>query len=148
MITDRPDMTVAVYRGCKAIKQTNQTFRIIRRKLSFKFQFSMKFLQAKCTCKSIAPNEMLQRINGSRSSPLAMHLAYRRQLKAICTNNLWQKQISLNILLSNFQKMSRIMRKPAFCICETKDADQLHSNHPADQRLCFRYIDSTISHNS
>ena len=35
------------------------------------------------------------------------------------------------------------MRKPAFCICENKDADQLHGNHKADQRLCFRYIDST-----
>ena len=36
------------------------------------------------------------------------------------------------------------MRKPAFCICENKDADQLRGNHEADQRLCFRYIDSTI----
>ena len=36
------------------------------------------------------------------------------------------------------------MRKPAFCICENKDADQLHSNCAGDQRLCFRYMDSTI----
>ena len=36
------------------------------------------------------------------------------------------------------------MRKPAFCICENKDADQLHGNREADQRLCFRYTDSTI----
>ena len=36
------------------------------------------------------------------------------------------------------------MRKPAFCICENKDADQLRSNREADQRLCFRYIDSMI----
>ena len=36
------------------------------------------------------------------------------------------------------------MRKPAFCICENKDADQLRSNFEADQRLCFRHIDSTI----
>ena len=35
------------------------------------------------------------------------------------------------------------MRKPAFCICENKDADQLRSNCAADQRLCFRYLDST-----
>ena len=34
--------------------------------------------------------------------------------------------------------------KPAFCICENKDADQLRGNHKADQRLCFRYLDSTI----
>ena len=40
--------------------------------------------------------------------------------------------------------MSRIMRKPAFCICENKDPDQLRGNREADQRLCFRYMDSTI----
>ena len=36
------------------------------------------------------------------------------------------------------------MRKPANCIGENKGADQLRSNCAADQRLCFRYIDSTI----
>ena len=36
------------------------------------------------------------------------------------------------------------MRKPDFCICENKDADQLRGNRVADQRLCFRYMDSTI----
>ena len=36
------------------------------------------------------------------------------------------------------------MRKPAFCICENKDADQLRGNREADQRLCFRYTDSKI----
>ena len=36
------------------------------------------------------------------------------------------------------------MRKPAFLICENKGADQLRSNCTADQRLCFRYINSTI----
>ena len=36
------------------------------------------------------------------------------------------------------------MRKPAFCICENKCADQLRSNCAADQRLCFRHIDRTI----
>ena len=36
------------------------------------------------------------------------------------------------------------MRKPAFCICENEDADQLRDNREADQRLCFRYKDSTI----
>ena len=35
------------------------------------------------------------------------------------------------------------MRKPAFCICENKDAGQLRSNREADQRLCFPYTDST-----
>ena len=36
------------------------------------------------------------------------------------------------------------MRKPTICICENKDADQLRGNREADQRLCFRFIDSTI----
>ena len=45
-------------------------------------------------------------------------------------------------LLSSFSakinlKLSRVMRKPAFCICENKDADQLRGNREADQRLCF-----------
>ena len=31
------------------------------------------------------------------------------------------------------------MRKPAFCICENKDADQLRSNCAADQRLFSPY---------
>ena len=41
--------------------------------------------------------------------------------------------------------MSRIMRKPDFCLCENKGADQLRSNCEADQRLCFPYMDSSIS---
>ena len=32
--------------------------------------------------------------------------------------------------------MSRIMRKPYFCICKNKGTDQLHGNHAADHRLC------------
>ena len=40
--------------------------------------------------------------------------------------------------------LSLVMRKPDFCKCENKNADQLRGNHEADQRLCFRYIDSTI----
>ena len=41
--------------------------------------------------------------------------------------------------------LSRVMRKQTFCICENKSADQLRGNSEADQRLCFRYIDSTIT---
>ena len=40
-------------------------------------------------------------------------------------------------------QLSRV-RKPVFCICENKDADQLSGNREADQSLCFRYTDSTI----
>ena len=46
--------------------------------------------------------------------------------------------------LSAHENMSHDMKKSDFCICENKDADQLRSNCAADQRLCFRYIDSTI----
>ena len=41
-------------------------------------------------------------------------------------------------------KLGRLMRNPTICICENKDADQFRSNCEADQRLCFRYTDSTI----
>ena len=41
--------------------------------------------------------------------------------------------------------LSRIVRKRDFCLCENKGADQLRGNREADQRLCFRYTDSTIS---
>ena len=42
-------------------------------------------------------------------------------------------------------QMSRIVRKPDVCLCENKGADQLRGNREADQRLCFRYTDSTNS---
>ena len=41
-------------------------------------------------------------------------------------------------------KVSHCTRKPTICICENKNAAQLRSNCEADQRLCFRYTDSTI----
>ena len=43
-----------------------------------------------------------------------------------------------------YLQMSRLMRKPTIYIGENKDADQLRGNCEADQRLCFRYSDSTI----
>ena len=45
---------------------------------------------------------------------------------------------------ASYLYMSRIVRKPDFCLCENKGADQLRSNCEADQRLCFRYSDSII----
>ena len=36
------------------------------------------------------------------------------------------------------------MGKSTICIGEKKGADQLRGNREADQRLCFRYSDSTI----
>ena len=50
----------------------------------------------------------------------------------------------LKALLTFHSDLSRVVRKPAFCICENKDADQLLGDREADQRLCFRYTDSTI----
>ena len=41
--------------------------------------------------------------------------------------------------------LSRIMRKPAFCICENKGAAQLRCCREADQRLCFRHMDDIIT---
>ena len=37
------------------------------------------------------------------------------------------------------------MRKADICLTENKGADQLCSNCTADQRLCFRYMDSKSS---
>ena len=36
------------------------------------------------------------------------------------------------------------MEKPTSSIGKNKGADQLRGNREADQRLCFRYTDSTI----
>ena len=54
------------------------------------------------------------------------------------------KQNVIRLETNILHDMSRVMRKPAFCICENKVADQLRGIREADQRLCFRYIDSTI----
>ena len=40
--------------------------------------------------------------------------------------------------------MSHPMGKPTICIGEKKGADQLRGNREADQRHCFRYMDSTL----
>ena len=40
--------------------------------------------------------------------------------------------------------MSLCIRRPTKCLGENKGTDQLHGNREADQRLCFRYIDSKI----
>ena len=60
-----------------------------------------------------------------------------------------KRKIVIKSMPSNFEKckgiamlyMSRLMGKPTICIGENKDADQLRGY---DQRLCFRYSDSTI----
>ena len=52
--------------------------------------------------------------------------------------------VSLLNIAQGMDDVSHIMRKHAFHICENKGADQLLGNHAADQRFCFRFIDSTI----
>ena len=53
-------------------------------------------------------------------------------------------KINIDTFKNQVEYMSPIMRKPTICMCENKGADQLHSNCEADQRLCFRYMDSKI----
>ena len=55
---------------------------------------------------------------------------------------LYQKVFNVEAVVHYY--MSRGVRKPAISLCESKDADQLRGNREADQRLCFRYIDSTV----
>ena len=40
--------------------------------------------------------------------------------------------------------LSRRIRNQTICICENAGADQLRGDREAEQRLCFRYRDSTI----
>ena len=45
---------------------------------------------------------------------------------------------------SLYKELSLCMGKQTICIGENKDADQLRGNREADQRLCFRHMDSII----
>ena len=57
----------------------------------------------------------------------------------------FEEMLNSNMKVSiTYNNMSRLMGKPTICIGENKDADQLRGNREADQRLCFRYSDSTI----
>ena len=58
--------------------------------------------------------------------------------------SLFRQCLFADHLSNKYRDLSRVMRKPAFGICENKDADQLLSFRKADQRLCFHYRDSTI----
>ena len=64
--------------------------------------------------------------------------------KIDCLSNLAWFPAGSGTKPTKLEEMSRTMRKPDFCICENKGADQLCSNCTADQRLCFRYLVSTI----
>ena len=64
-------------------------------------------------------------------------------VRPVCRKTVRSLWSSDNLVMTR-DDMSRVVRKQAFCICENKDADQLHGNREADQRLCFRYSDSMI----
>ena len=63
-------------------------------------------------------------------------------LSVLCQNRSCECSLEAPCLATS--NMSLVTRKPAFCICENKVADQLRGNREADQRLCFRYTDTTI----
>ena len=59
--------------------------------------------------------------------------------------NIWFSDDAADIMSHGVEfHMSCVMRKSIFCLCENRCADQLRSHCEADQRLCFRYMDSTI----
>ena len=62
-------------------------------------------------------------------------LSFNIQLIIVKFQNVWMPE---NFAVTSI-KLSLVMRKPDFCICENKDADQLRGNREADQHLCFRY---------
>ena len=61
--------------------------------------------------------------------------AYRTEIFSRYTEP--SRNSTLRIEDSFNRHLSRFMRKPTFCICENKDADQLRGNLEADQRLFF-----------
>ena len=69
---------------------------------------------------------------------LEMNCVYIGFLWFYCTAPHWMKGFG------SLEHLSRPMGKPTICICENKDADQLRGNREDDQRLCFRYSESTI----
>ena len=75
-------------------------------------------------------------------SATALPLRYREPTLDSKQNVIYNEMTCLIAIYKLY--MSIVMRKTTFCICETKDADQFRGNREADQRLCFRYTDSTI----
>ena len=58
---------------------------------------------------------------------------------------LWRNKQNYSLIITKYTPyLSLVVRKPAFCIYENKDADQLRGNREADQHLCFCYTDTTI----
>ena len=62
-------------------------------------------------------------------------LAVPLVLAILVTVHLVGPELTVN-LVSEIS-LSLVMRKPAYCIFKNKDADQLHGDREADQRICF-----------
>ena len=80
---------------------------------------------------------------------LCQFIQGQRRGLIIRMGSVWPTLILLNVSIAlkgtrDTSNMSRDVRKPDYCICENKDADQLRGDREADQRLCFRYTDSII----
>ena len=90
------------------------------------------------TCCCAADQGLLHNMDSTNSST-----SYIQNFKQLMCNFYSLIMVFRGYLLFH-KNMSRILRKPAFCICKNKDADQLRGNRQADQCLCFCYTDSTI----
>ena len=66
------------------------------------------------------------------------------KVKAISLPYIFQVMYVLCFTRPRYQVSVYRTTGPLVCICENKVADQLRGNREADQRLCFRYTDSTI----
>ena len=77
---------------------------------------------------------------------MGVHLNHLCESVLMSTHNIGFNGEIRKIIFQLSSNISLLMRKPGFSICENKDADQrkLRGKCEADQRLCFRYTDSTI----
>ena len=112
--------------------------------ISFRIVFERKrtyFLIQGCNKKSNYAQRLRSDLNNQTQAPRKTRINTRMCQIHYNIIELWQP---LRKKHKTIYKMSRILRKPDFCICENKDADQLRGNREADQRPCFRYTDRTI----
>ena len=81
------------------------------------------------------PEDIL-RANRSREKTFVFDTTFDGTMMQVTMLSLAHKHLSFTASLYG-QKMSCVMRKPAFCVCKNRGADQLQGNCTADQRLCF-----------
>ena len=67
---------------------------------------------------------------------------YAYGTKIIIENRRNHRRYNQFLVIIQFEP--RHKKKQDSCLCENKGADQHRSNCDADQRLCFRYTDSTV----